>query len=381
MKGNKKILIIVPYLGMSGTTSSLSSILHSKLAGSYDIRVFAVCQQNDTPLACNDIGLNSLTTAYYGVYSKFNAKDKLKYLWLKLLKRSRILSAMLEDWIIRRTVKIIEQRYSPDIIVGFQEGLATEFASHFSPIHKIAWIHCDYANAYGEDVNELDLYKRFENIVCVSDYSRKGFIKRYPSLEGRTVAIHNIFDRERVLEQSELPVDDPRFDTSAFTVISLGRIDDVKRFFLIPQIARELRKSGVDFRWYILGQCVIPQQMQRLEDSIHEYHMEENVIYLGGKSNPYPYLKASHLLVSLSKSEACPMVFNEAKILNVPILSADFGSAYEFIEEGRDGYICPVEMLPGKLIELTHNPSLSATVKHSPESNEVILEKLIHLFN
>ena len=60
--------------------------------------------------------------------------------------------------------------------------------------------------------------------------------------------------------------------------------------------------------------------------------MEDNITILGYKDNPYPYIKQSDLLVCLSSSEACPMIFNEAKVLSVPVVSSDFGGVEEFVD-------------------------------------------------
>ena len=344
MKNKSKILFIVPGFGFGGTTTALTSLLNCGMTEHFDIDVFPICQRNYNlqPLVLHDIGLNSLTTAYYGDFSRFRIKDKLKYLPIKLLKKNSSLIERLENWVTIKTVKEIERQKKYDVVVGFQEGLATRFASRFTCPRKIAWIHCDYANAYGEEVNELELYSGFEKVVCVSQFTRQGFVERYPLLREKTVAIHNIFDSKRIVELSQEVIDDPSYDTSRFTIISLGRIHEVKRFYLIPEIAAQLKKSGIDFHWYILGSADIPCELQRLTDAIKKHGMEENVIYLGGKSNPYPYFKAANLLVSISKSEACPMIFNEAKILHVPIVSADFGSAFEFIEDGKTGIISPL---------------------------------------
>ena len=43
------------------------------------------------------------------------------------------------------------------------------------------------------------------------------------------------------------------------------------------------------------------------------------------------------MVVSTSVSEACPNVINEAKILHTPIVATNFGSVYEFIEDGVNG--------------------------------------------
>ena len=274
-------------------------------------------------------------------------------------------SSKLEKWVTRRTIQKIERKKHYDIIVGFQEGLATRFASQFTCPRKIAWIHCDYANAYGEEVNELDLYNGFEKVVCVSQFTRQGFVGRYPALADKTVAIHNIFDAERVIEKSKESIDDPRFDTSRFSIISLGRVHEVKRFYLIPEIAAQMKSTGLDFRWYILGSADILSELQRLTDAIKKHRMEENVIYLGSKANPYPFLKAADLMVTLSKSEACPMIFNEAKMLHVPIVSADFGSAFEFIEDGKTGIISPLADFSNAIMRIFSDVELRERIKRN----------------
>lgn len=385
MKNKPKILFVVPGFGLGGTTTALTSLLNSELTKHFDIDVFAIKHRSDRmqPIISHDIGLNGLTTAYYGDFSQFRAKDKLKYLFIKLLKQNKRLLAILENWVIKRTIKKIERHNQYNVVVGFQEELATRFASHFSYPNKIAWIHCDYANTFGKEVDETDLYNHFKKIVCVSQFTRNGFIARYPSLTEKTVAIHNLFDAKRIKELSKEPIDDPLYDTSHFTIISLGRVHEVKRFYIIPKIATKLKEANLDFRWYILGSADIPSELKRLTDAIHECGMEDNVIYLGGKPNPYPYLKAANLLVSTSKSEACPMIFNEAKILHVPILSADYGSAYEFIELGKDGYITSTENMSQKLIELIGHPDEFYSIKDSisiSQTNNEIIKQLVSLF-
>jgi len=386
MKNKTKILFIVPSFSLGGTTTAITSLLNCELSEHFNIDVFAISRRNYNiqPLVSHDIGLNGLTTAFYADFSQFKTKEKLKYLFIKLIKQSKGFKPRLEGWVKKRTIKKIERNKQYDVIIGFQEELATRFASQFTCPRKIAWIHCDYATAYGEEIDELELYRHYEKIVCVSQFTRQGFIGRYPSLADKTVAIHNLFDAKRIEELSKAPIDDQRFDTSRFTIISLGRVHEVKRFYLIPEIAAQLKKANLDFRWYILGSAGIPLELKRLTDAIHNYGMEDNVIYLGGKSNPYPYLKAANLLVSTSRSEACPMIFNEAKVLHVPFVSADFGSAFEFIEEGKDGYISSIEMLPQKLIEIAYqsnniNPVNKADSIH--KANAEIVKQLNQLFS
>lgn len=386
MKNTIKILFVIPSFSLGGTTSSLASLLNYLVSDVDEIGVFAIKKggHDFSPLSKFNIGMNNLTTAYFGNYSHLLFKDKISCLWVKLLKQNRKISNRIESWLIERTIRKIETRKKYDIVVGFQENTVTRFSSRFSCPHKIAWIHCDYAHAFGSEPKDINLYSLFSKIVCVSEFTRNKFINIYPMFTERTLAIHNLFDYESIMTRSQEEIKDSNFDTSSYSIVSIGRICDVKRFYVIPQIAEELKTKGFNFRWYIIGSAVRPTDRDLIYDAIERYGVGQEVICLGGKTNPYPYLKASDLLVSLSKSEACPMIFNEAKVLNVPIISTDFGSAFEFIEQGVDGYICTLEEMPDKIFKFATNPKQLRMVKDNNRfqvSNTYILSQLKELFS
>jgi glycosyltransferase involved in cell wall biosynthesis len=384
MRDKTRILFVVPGYTLGGTLSSLRSILNSGFSNKYDIEVFAINNRAEHPtsLAQFDIGLNELSTAYYSDYSSFSFTDRLRYFYLKILKQVPPIARRIERWVVKRTIKKIERKKQYDYVVAFQEGRATECASYFKCPDKIAWIHCDYAKSYGDNVDEFELYNHFSRIVCVSDYTREGFVERYPLLADKTVSIHNLFDAKSVIEKSKAAIDDTRFDHSLFTIISLGRVCDVKRFNLIPKIAAALKQSNLSFHWYIMGESASDLDLKRLRDAIAENGVKDEVIYLGGKDNPYPYLKSADLMVSVSKSEACPMIFNEARILNIPVLSADFGSAGEFIEDGYNGFISTIERMPDIICELMNKPEILGRIRQVDyqDSSEVILNQLYQIF-
>ena len=380
-----KILFVVPGYSLGGTTSSLVSLLRSDFVKRYDVDVFAINKRSYLPSAINqfDIGLNELTTAYYSDFSSFGIGARLRFFYIKILKRITQLGNFVERLVVKKTINRIERRKQYDYIVAFQEGSTTRFSSHFACPNKVAWIHCDYAKSYGDTIDELDLYNLYSTIVCVSDFTKKSFVGRYPSLAQKTVAIHNIFDAKGVIEKAGDAIDDVRFDNSLFTVLSIGRVCDVKRFYLIPQIAAKVKESNPRFRWYIVGGGS-SADMKRVTEAIAEYGVQNEVICLGGKANPYPYLKASDLLVSVSKSEACPMVFNEAKLLHIPILSADFGSAFEFIIQGENGFISSIEKMPKVMLDMingTIKPNQPQSSSFINDSNEESLSRLTFLFS
>lgn len=387
MEQKIRILFVSPGFGMGGSTTALMSILNSPLAKEYDMDVFAISKSGycETPLPQHDIGQNDLTTAFYSDFSRLGRKTKIHYFYVKAIKQIPIINKYWEKWIIKSTIRKIEKRKKYDIVVAYQELIATKFSQYFKCPYKMAWVHCDYANTYSKDFDELAIYQKYAKIVCVSQFTKEGFVKKYPSLCDKTIAIHNLYDETEILRKANENINDEKFHKGRFTILSVGRICDVKRFYMIPEIASELVAKGFDFKWFIIGNASQKEELQKVENAIRENHVDEQVVYLGGKTNPFPYYKSADLLVVLSKSEACPMIFNEAKILNLPVLSTDFGSAFEFVEDGKNGFVVPIEQMSESIFKLANDNQMLASLKGNGMTmkyeNNNTLSLMRNLFN
>lgn len=327
----KKILFIIPSKSVGGTNSSLSSVIkhlrplcdiHVMLMSSSGTGQYEFLSNSYCPI---------LLDAFYTGFKELDWNVKCYSIFIKLLKRLFYLFHIpFENWLYKFIAYKYQRIFGYDIVVGFSEGISMRMASEFNATQKFTWIHCEYDRAVPQHISELFHYEKFQKIVCVSRYTKEQFLKRYPSLKHNTTYIHNLLDIDRILSLSSSDIDDSRFITNKFTILSVGRMDPVKRFSAIPRIAFELLKKDMQFVWYILGGPYNEEYM-RLTREIEKYGVGQNVIPLGLKLNPYPYFKNSNLYVATSESEACPMVLNEASLLGLPIITTDFGSAYEFI--------------------------------------------------
>ena len=344
----KHVLFITPSRSIGGTNSSLSSVV-SFLKDKCNIKVLVISSSGEGTYSFDDMVIsNAFLDAYHTDYSKLKSSIKLLAFFIKILKRVLFFFSISGEKIINRlAVNSIEKEYTFDVVIGFSEGVSMRLASQFNVSDKVTWIHCDYNRAVPDYVNELSYYEKFNDIVCVSKYTKQKFLDRYPSLDSRTIYIYNLFDIDRINRLSEAPIDDKTFRNDIFTIVSMGRMDPVKGFSLIPKIASKLQREKCKFRWYIIGGPE-NEEFAKVKSEILRYDVADAVFLLGAKSNPYPFLKASDLYVSTSFSEACPMVFLEAKTLGLPILSADFGSASEFISE--QGFVLSIDEFP-KLLE------------------------------
>ena len=349
----KKILFVIDTLTIGGANSSLSA-LYAEMKDYYDMNVFALTHDGDVSShGFRDILLpkDMLTDAYFGDFAKASNKLKAFKFIVKIVKRLSIfLHINIEKTIYKYAVKKIERYNTFDNVVAFQEDASALFVSLFSCKKKIAWIHCDFTRGYPS--SNARIYHYFNKIVFVSHYTELQFLMKYPHYKGKTCFAYNFLDESRIERLSHALILDIQFSDREFTVLSLGRIVPLKRFSKIPSIVARIKSKGINLKWIIIGPVFDEAEHKRLMDNINKYDVRDSVTWLGGKSNPYPYMKRAYLCVSLSTTEACPMVFNEARVLNVPIVTTDFGSAHEFVTDGVDGYIRPIEKIPDVISDI-----------------------------
>ena len=223
------------------------------------------------------------------------------------------------------------------------------------------------------------------NIVCVSKTTRDDFAKYFPEFDKRILAIHNIQDIKAIFDKANEIIDDP-FDKKYYTLVSVGRMSPQKRFADIPKIASKLVMDGLtDFRWYIIGDGNKNGEYDRLIEELKKYQMHEYVKVIGSRVNPYPYIQSADALVIPSSYEACPRVVAEAHILKVPVISADYSSATEFVHHCVDGFVGNIDELNFYIAEMIKGSDNSKTVirncKNFNFDTGYILKQLLNLFS
>lgn len=349
----ERVLYVVSSFGTGGICRALQNTFNCLDTNKYDVDVFAIIPEGvyrGELKNCKVLGSNYLLSAICPNYYTLHGFKKLIGYVGKVL--NRLFGGHLISFAMKYVVNRLLKRGNYQAVIAYSEGLPTKFVSEALHPNKIAWIHCDYQK-YLEIVkkNEYQIYKRFEKVVCVSDYTRRSFINVYPNLASNTHYIYNVLDYSFIKEMSE-QMQTPQYERNTINVVSVGRVDPVKRFSEIPRIVSEMKNAN-KIKWYIVGPAVGNQEEYKLLlANIEKYGVQTQVIPLGEKSNPYPYIANADILVCVSLSEACPYVVNEAKVLGVPIVSTNFGSAFEFIEDRKDGIITPLETMPNVLDEL-----------------------------
>lgn len=335
----RKVLFCIRDFNHGGIPKSLENLLTYIDKEKYDISLFCAYQEG----------------YYKSVFSKYTIlpPDRLLYwfcvnyrtlsglniciaMTIKIISKICLkLNVNLFDCYLKHVAKKIVSEKKYDVVVAFAEGWITDFVSCMDGVErKVAWIHMDYKRvlSYEKGIKNAEIYSKFDYIVSPCKFSAKSFEEIHPELSHKVISIRNVLDVEMIKKESKYLISNPIFPTNSFTIVSVGRICYEKQFYQIPSIVDKIRQKNDNFKWYIIGSG--PEaEVAILREEIKKHKVEDFVILLGSKDNPYPYIANCNLVAILSLSETFSYVAYEAKILGVPIITTDFGAASEIVEE------------------------------------------------
>jgi glycosyltransferase involved in cell wall biosynthesis len=246
----------------------------------------------------------------------------------------------------------------PDINTSVEYELAISFLTphnfvrdHVRAKKKICWIHTDYTRI---DVNaelELPVWDSYDYIASISSDVTKTFLQVFPSLASKIIEIENIlsstFVRHRAEEIGSTDLEQRSAisgQQSVINLLSIGRFCEAKNYDNVPDICKRtlelLKDKNIDIKWYIIG---FGADENLIRQKIAEAGMQEHVIILGKKSNPYPYIKACDIYVQPSRYEGKSVTVREAQMLCKPVVVTNYPTASSQIKNGDDGVIVPLD--------------------------------------
>lgn len=280
-------------------------------------------------------------------------------------------------------------RLMPAICPNIQYDLAISFltphyicAEKVRAKKKLAWIHTDYSRVQVNRESELKMWDRYDNIVSISNAVTESFLGLFPELERKIVLIENILPEKLIRRQAEAFRVESEMPEKGIRLLSVGRFCTAKNFDNVPDICARLLQAGVDAYWYLIG---FGGDEALIRQKIKEAGMENRVIVLGKKENPYPYLKACDLYVQPSRYEGKCVTVREAQMLGKPVVITRYATSASQLEEGVDGVIVPMdnEGCAAGIAVLLRNPEhmgqLVETCKNRNYSNAFETEKLEQL--
>ena len=385
-----KLLIAIHYLELGGAEISLIGLLQSLDYSKYDIDLFVYSHRGELmQFIPKEVNLLPEIPEYAQIERPM--KDALKDGYWRIVLRRLIAK--------RRFVRYKKSMHPVDngAVFGYvfdsvtpvlpsldylgEYDLAISFLTPHNIVaekvkakKKAAWIHTDYSKIDVDAELELPVWSKFDHVVSISDQVTENFLGLFPSLKDKIVRIDNILSPKFVRERAEqippevVNKEMPKED-GVTNLLSVGRFCYAKNYDNVPDICKKIIDAGANVRWYLIG---YGGDEPLIRSKIIEAGMEDRVIILGKKSNPYPYMKACDIYVQPSRYEGNSVTVRESQILCKPVVVTDYSTARNQVKDEFDGVIVPIENegCAKEIVSLINNPSLQKHIAGNLFGNE-----------
>lgn len=283
-------------------------------------------------------------------YLKSEKISKLIYKLRTLGKEKKVYNIFLyililvSDFIVwKKEIKRIE-RENYDATISFFQFLPSYITKVKGPKHMI-FLHGS-VKQYFEGIRKyfknsfFNKINRFDYICTVSEEMRVQLKEIFLNLTNSQVTIYNPIDFETIenkaFKRENLTLDEEKLLNSSY-ICSIGRLDEGQKDFntLINAYANLKNKSKIDAKLVLVGDG---PDREKLENLVKELKLENDIIFLGKKSNPYIWIKNSKVFILSSKYEGLPTVLIEALVLDIPSISSNcLTGPAEILENGKYG--------------------------------------------
>lgn len=282
------------------------------------------------------------------------------------IKKNKIHSEQIVYNSIKGILQPLNKKY--DVAVAYSQGLPTYFVSDkVEASKKLAWINCNYIKTiYDKDLDNK-FYNNIDKMVVVSQFIYDSMCDMKYRYKDKMKIILDIVDPKLIMNMAIEERAKEMEEEVKFKILTVGRLATVKGYDLVIKTSNLLKKNNFEFKWFIIGEG---PQRNEIKDLIHSYSLENEVILLGAKANPYPYMKDCDLYVQTSRKEGFGLTVMEAKILKNVIVSTNFDTVSELLKTNFDGIVVDKDenSIYESIRDLINDKSLYNKIKSNVES-------------
>lgn len=380
-----RILFVVTVLkGIGGIETSLINLLNNLKGSSYDIHLCVlgnyISKDTNIPENVNIEKGNKIIkfccSEYKDISQELNIFDKIVLIIVKIIKRIvgyRAILLFVLKFMHDSKKYDIAISYANDMYKDVYSGGCEDYViSCVKSRKKVAWIHND-ARQHRLTYNICKKkYRKFDNIVNVSNGCKKIFDDIIPEYKDKSIVVTNTLCLEEIAGKKSL--ESPY--NNEFNIVTVARIENQqKRIDRIIESCAIIKESGIkNFKWTIVGDGPDLDnliQMAKSKDVLDVVH------FVGRKSNPIPYIQYADVFVQTSEYEAYSMVIIEALSLGIPCICTNYDSVTDIITDNYNGWIVKkdIKYISNKVIHLIKNKELLKNVKENCLSSSIELNK------
>ena len=215
----------------------------------------------------------------------------------------------------------------------------------------IVWTHTNFFNGsrFGfSGIGKVVAMRSFDKLIALTKEDEGYF--RTMDKRGIVTQIYNPINNK---------IQKKPYQRYAKKIISCGRLNSIKGFDLLIEVAKIVFDKHPDWRWDIYGEG---EEKNNLEKKIKEYKLEDNLFLMGFTNDILSKYGEYSFNVFTSRGEGCPLAMIEAQSAGLPVISFNFHCGpKDMIVEGINGYIIDgydIQKMAMKVCELIEDDEL-----------------------
>ena len=243
------------------------------------------------------------------------------------------------------------------------------------------WFHY-FGFGQEEFVEELLKNNEVDKVITVCDTVKNILLKWecFKDNQDKVISNHNILDSDLIKTKSK---ESAQMNLSNnINLITVARFSVTKGYHRVKVLVDCLKERNIDFKLFVLGSGNTLEDENRVREMFRNYN---NVEFLGYQENPFKFVKQCDYNVLLSDRENMSLALMESKILGIPSIVTDFDSAFEQVEDMKNGIILSRENLETykvRVDDIVNNcKTFKDNIKDFRYSINEILEKWEELLN
>lgn len=196
-----------------------------------------------------------------------------------------------------------------------------------------------------------------DGITCVSNYLKQEICCEF-NVCSKPEVIYNFVDTDRYKPDGHSEFRKHVAPGGEKVVMHLSNFRPLKRIADVVEIFRLIR-SGMPSKLLMIGEG---PELARAREMVAQYHLNDDVIFLGNRENVEDILPIGDLLLLPSEHESFGLAALEALACGVPVIGTSHTGIPELVDDGKSGYVLPLgdtENMAKKGLELLSDP-----VKH-----------------
>lgn len=371
----KKLLIVINSLDIGGSEKSLISLLNLVDYNEYQVDLLMIKKGGDfdsyIPSQVNVLDIPEYYQFLKGNMN-FSMYKKILYYIIRIkcsmdLRINKILNYKMNNQQIfyknqKYILENIPQKY--DIAIAYAQGFPTYLvADKVTARKKIAWINCDYRFTSYDKKMDKKFYNSIDKIIAVSDTGKQSIISINPKYKDKIEVIKDVLDPSLIAKMADEY--EVNFSSDFINIVTVARlVMGYKGYDIAIEAAKNLRELDIKFKWYVIGDG---PDREKIEQLILKYNLQNHFILLGSKKNPYPYMKKCDIYVQTSRVEGLGLTVIEAKMLKSLIVTTNFSTASEIIDDNDTGLIVNIngEDVTRGILQYITNFKLKETIKNN----------------